>query len=265
MKSECNFRSRSRSNERQKVNIFLDDARELHDIEDDKNQIQRRMKRMHANVSRLIISKQTKTAKKEFLGINEELERILERCDGVQLDPKDENNRKHRKKLIKDTQKLLDRNDKGMSPLNIITIIVYNVIVYNEFFSIIRITILVDLQSYVFPAEILIHSVYFPNIFPFKGFYLYYKQSFRMFRSSKRLLFLSRSKSSLTHVNSVGEARMVSVGDKISTERRALAQGVIKMNPSTIDAILDNSSKKGDVLAVARIAGIQGNREIQRK
>ena len=97
----------------------MDDARELHDIEDDKNQIQRRMKRMHANVSRLIISKQIKTAKKEFLGINEELERILERCDGVQLDPKDENNRKHRKKLIKDTQKLLDRNDKGMSPLNI--------------------------------------------------------------------------------------------------------------------------------------------------
>jgi len=108
-------RSRSRSNERQKINIFLDDARELHDIEDDKNQIQRKMKRMHANVSRLIISKQTKTAKKEFLGINEELERILERCDGVQLDPKDENNRKHRKKLIKDTQKLLDRNDKAMS------------------------------------------------------------------------------------------------------------------------------------------------------
>jgi len=58
---------------------------------------------------------------------------------------------------------------------------------------------------------------------------------------------------------------MVSVGDKISTERRALAQGVIKMNPSTIDAILDNSSKKGDVLAVARIAGIQGNRKTQRK
>ena len=84
-----------------------------------------------------------------------------------------------------------------------------------------------------------------------------------MFRSrfllSKRLLFWSRSKSSLTHVNSAGEARMVSVGDKKSTERRAIAQGVIKMNPSTIDAISDNSSKKGDVLAVARIAGIQGN------
>ena len=61
------------------------------------------------------------------------------------------------------------------------------------------------------------------------------------------------------YVNSAGEARMVSVGDKKSTERRALAQGVIKMNPSTIDAISDNSSKKGDVLAVARIAGIQGN------
>ena len=95
----------------------MDDARELHDIEDDKNQIQRKMKRMHANVSRLIISKQVKSAKKEFLGINEELERILERCDGVQLDPKDENNRKHRKKLIKDTQKLLDRNDKGTCPI----------------------------------------------------------------------------------------------------------------------------------------------------
>ena len=120
LKFELIFRSRSRSNERQKINIFLDDARELHDIEDDKNQIQRKMKRMHANVSRLIISKQTKTAKKEFLGINEELERILERCDGVQLDPKDENNRKHRKKLIKDTQKLLDRNDKGISSINIV-------------------------------------------------------------------------------------------------------------------------------------------------
>ena len=84
-----------------------------------------------------------------------------------------------------------------------------------------------------------------------------------MFRSrfplSSRLLFVGRSKSSLTHVNSAGEARMVSVEDKKSTERRALAQGIIKMNPSTINAISDNSSKKGDVLAVARIAGIQGN------
>ena len=142
----------------------MDDARELHDIEDDKNQIQRKMKRMHANVSRLIISKQVKSAKKEFLGINEELERILERCDGVQLDPKDENNRKHRKKLIKDTQKLLDRNDKGMSPLNMNIIMKYcgYRLQYN------KILILVDLQSYVFPAEILIHSVNFPNIFHFK-------------------------------------------------------------------------------------------------
>ena len=85
------------------------------------------------------------------------------------------------------------------------------------------------------------------------------------FLLSKRLLFLNRSKSSLTHVNSAGEAKMVSVGDKLSTERRALAQGIIKMNPSTIDAISDNSSKKGDVLAVARIAGIQGNRKSYRK
>ena len=157
----------------------MDDARELHDIEDDKNQIQRRMKRMHANVSRLIISKQIKTAKKEFLGINEELERILERCDGVQLDPKDENNRKHRKKLIKDTQKLLDRNDKGMSPLNIepgfsiplsFTHIYYalQTVGYREYIEITEAILLLDLQSYVFPAEILIHSVNFPNIFHFK-------------------------------------------------------------------------------------------------
>ena len=167
----------------------MDDARELHDIEDDKNQIQRRMKRMHANVSRLIISKQIKTAKKEFLGINEELERILERCDGVQLDPKDENNRKHRKKLIKDTQKLLDRNDKGMSPLNIepgfsisisfthrLCFIALQTISFSECIEIIEVILLLDLQSYVFPAEILIHSVNFPNIFPFKGFYWYFTQ-----------------------------------------------------------------------------------------
>ena len=82
---------------------------------------------------------------------------------------------------------------------------------------------------------------------------------------SNRLLFLNRSTSSLTHINSAGEARMVSVRNKMSTERKAVAQGIIKMNQSTIDAISDNSSKKGDVLAVARIAGIQGNQKLYRR
>jgi len=62
----------------------------------------------------------------------------------------------------------------------------------------------------------------------------------------------------LTHFNSDGKAHMVDVGLKQETLRLAHAAGVIKMNPSTFNILLDGASKKGDVLGVARIAAIQG-------
>ncbi len=51
---------------------------------------------------------------------------------------------------------------------------------------------------------------------------------------------------------------MVSVGSKAVTERRAIAEGYIEMQPATLALILAGGHKKGDVLGVARIAGIQG-------
>ena len=59
-----------------------------------------------------------------------------------------------------------------------------------------------------------------------------------------------------THFNESGDVHMVDVGDKQATRRRAVADGRIKMNPATMNAILSGQNKKGDVLAVARLAGI---------
>jgi cyclic pyranopterin phosphate synthase len=60
----------------------------------------------------------------------------------------------------------------------------------------------------------------------------------------------------LTHVAATGEAQMVDVSDKAETRRVARATGTIRMEPETLSAILNAEIKKGDVLAVARIAGI---------
>jgi cyclic pyranopterin phosphate synthase len=59
-----------------------------------------------------------------------------------------------------------------------------------------------------------------------------------------------------THFDENGSAVMVDVGSKDITEREALASGVIRMSPETLRMILDGKAKKGDVLGVARIAGI---------
>lgn len=59
-----------------------------------------------------------------------------------------------------------------------------------------------------------------------------------------------------THFNDEGRAKMIDVGQKKDTKRTATAKGYIKMNPQTLDMILKNRSKKGDVLAVAQVAGI---------
>ena len=60
----------------------------------------------------------------------------------------------------------------------------------------------------------------------------------------------------LTHVDETGRARMVDVSGKNPSERVAVATGAIRMAATTLDAIRTNSLKKGDVLSVARVAGI---------
>ena len=60
----------------------------------------------------------------------------------------------------------------------------------------------------------------------------------------------------LTHVSSSGEARIVDVGRKGDTERQAVAKGKVMMRPTTLEQIRTAGLKKGDVLAVARVAGI---------
>ena len=60
----------------------------------------------------------------------------------------------------------------------------------------------------------------------------------------------------LTHIDSHGRARMVDVGDKPVTLRTATATGVVRMRPTTFAAIAENRIAKGEVLAVARVAGI---------
>ena len=60
----------------------------------------------------------------------------------------------------------------------------------------------------------------------------------------------------LTHFNQAGEAYMVNVGEKNSTTRLAIADGMIIMQPETLKLIMAGDHKKGDVLGIARIAGI---------
>ena len=62
--------------------------------------------------------------------------------------------------------------------------------------------------------------------------------------------------SKLTHLDDSGAARMVDVADKPATAREAIAEGTITISPEALAAIRDGTTKKGDVLAVARIAGI---------
>jgi cyclic pyranopterin phosphate synthase len=63
--------------------------------------------------------------------------------------------------------------------------------------------------------------------------------------------------SELSHLDEEGRARMVDVGGKAITQRRAVARAVLRMSPATAEAIVERGTPKGDVLATARIAGIQ--------
>lgn len=60
----------------------------------------------------------------------------------------------------------------------------------------------------------------------------------------------------LTHLDERGQAQMVDVGGKAETQREAIARGIVTVDPATLRLILGGSMPKGDVLAVARVAGI---------
>ncbi len=68
------------------------------------------------------------------------------------------------------------------------------------------------------------------------------------------------NQSTLTHFNAEGEAHMVDVGDKAVTARRAVVAGVIHMQPETLELIRSGGHRKGDVLGIARVAGIMASK-----
>jgi cyclic pyranopterin phosphate synthase len=63
---------------------------------------------------------------------------------------------------------------------------------------------------------------------------------------------------SLSHLDAAGRARMVDVGDKPVTDRRAVAAGVVKMSVAAFATVRDHGGPKGDVLATAELAGVMG-------
>ena len=62
----------------------------------------------------------------------------------------------------------------------------------------------------------------------------------------------------LTHFDAAGQAHMVDVSDKADTDRIAVARGHVRMSSETLAIVRDGTSKKGDVLGIARLAGIMG-------
>ncbi|MBO6917608.1 MAG: cyclic pyranopterin monophosphate synthase MoaC [Rhizobiaceae bacterium] len=69
------------------------------------------------------------------------------------------------------------------------------------------------------------------------------------------------SETKLTHLAEDGSASMVDVGDKAETVREAIAEGTITMKPETLELIRQGDMKKGDVIGVARIAGIMAAKQ----
>jgi len=66
---------------------------------------------------------------------------------------------------------------------------------------------------------------------------------------------------SLTHFNLEGDAHMVDVGEKAVTQRLAITEGAVKMQRETLELIIAGGHKKGDVLAIARIAAIMASKK----
>ena len=76
-----------------------------------------------------------------------------------------------------------------------------------------------------------------------------------MARKSSKSSLTSKTPA-LTHIDAGGEARMVDVSEKPATERIAVAEGRVVMSKATLELVVSGNAKKGDVLGVARIAGI---------
>ncbi|MFQ5990298.1 MAG: cyclic pyranopterin monophosphate synthase MoaC, partial [Candidatus Methylomirabilales bacterium] len=68
----------------------------------------------------------------------------------------------------------------------------------------------------------------------------------------------------LSHLDPLGRARMVDISEKADTDREAIARGAIHLQPETLRMILEKSIPKGDVLAVARVAGIMAAKGVDR-
>jgi cyclic pyranopterin monophosphate synthase len=67
-----------------------------------------------------------------------------------------------------------------------------------------------------------------------------------------------------SHLNEKGEARIVDVGSKPVTHRRAVAQAIVRMRKTTLDLVVNQQMAKGDVLATARIAGLMAAKDTSR-
>ncbi|MEH6502318.1 MAG: cyclic pyranopterin monophosphate synthase MoaC [Cycloclasticus sp.] len=67
--------------------------------------------------------------------------------------------------------------------------------------------------------------------------------------------------SELTHFNAAGEAHMVDISEKADTDRTAVTEGFIEMDSATLKRVIDGDNKKGDVLGIARIAGIMASKK----
>ena len=77
-----------------------------------------------------------------------------------------------------------------------------------------------------------------------------------IFASAKHAARQDGEAPTLSHIDAQGRASMVDVGKKLATEREALVEGFIFMERETLDMIVEGTAPKGDVLAVARVAGI---------
>ena len=65
----------------------------------------------------------------------------------------------------------------------------------------------------------------------------------------------------LTHFDASGQAHMVDIGDKAATKRQAVVTGSISLGPLAMKKVLEGTSKKGDVLGIARVAGIMASKK----
>ena len=72
---------------------------------------------------------------------------------------------------------------------------------------------------------------------------------------------MSKSSQGFTHFDEQGQAHMVDVGSKSITHRVAIASGIIKLRSETLQMVLQGTHKKGDVLGIARIAGIMASKQ----